>query len=123
MVISEQMTAEEFHRLNASAAGIKRPAWATDVDADPDNEMLAATAQPPQTTNAGAASSADAYADNLHDATAQQPQADSGRPVAGSRVLTVAELQALAKRRGLDFERLLSDAKSKGVVVEPTGVV
>ena len=86
--------------------------------------MLAATAQPPQTTNAGAASSADAYADNnLRDATAQQPQADSGRPVAGSRVLTVAELQALAKRRGLDFERLLSDAKSKGVVVEPTGVV
>ena len=99
-VISEQMSAEEFHRLNASAADVRRPAWAS-------NEMYDPKPEP----------------DMVPVPAAQGSQHESGVSSSGGRALSRAELQALAERRGLNFERLLADATSKGVIVEPAGAM
>ena len=93
VVRSESTTAEEFVRPTADAVS-QRPAWASHAAAPAGNEEQ----------NAGPSMSA--------------TQADAAEAPVGSRALKKGELKALADRRGLNFEKLLADALSRGIAVE-----
>ena len=93
VVRSESTTAEEFVKPTADAVS-QRPAWASHAAAPAGNEEQ----------NAGPSMSA--------------TQGDAAEASVGSRALKMGELKALADRRGLNFEKLLADARSRGIAVE-----
>ena len=88
---SEQTTAEEF---------VKRPA-----DLDSQRPVWAASAVAPA-ARAGA---------NEEGGRQSEPSSTQSAPPSVSRPLTKEELRALAARQGLDYERLLADALSRGI--------
>ncbi len=94
VVRSESTTAEEFVKPTADAVS-QRPAWASHA---------AAPAAGAVEQNAGPSVST--------------AQADAAEASVGSRALKKGELKALADRRGLNFEKLLADARSRGIAVE-----
>lgn len=94
VVRSESTTAEEFVKPTADAVS-QRPAWASHA---------AASAAGSVEQNAGLSMST--------------TQGDAAEASADSRALTKRELKALADRRGLNFEKLLADARSRGIAVE-----
>ena len=94
VVRSESTTAEEFVKITADAVS-HRPAWAPHG---------AASAPGSIEQNAGPSMST--------------AQADAAEASVDSRALTKGELKALADRRGLNFEKLLADARSRGIAVE-----
>ncbi len=93
VVRSESTTAEEFVKPTADAVS-QRPAWASHAAAPAGNEEQ----------NAGPSMST--------------AQGDAAEASVGSRALKMGELKALADRRGLNFEKLLADARSRGIAVE-----
>ena len=94
VVRSESTTAEEFMKPTADAVS-HRPAWAPH----------------------GAASAAGSVEQNAGPSMSTA-QADAAEASLDSRALTKGELKALADRRGLNFEKLLADARSRGIAVE-----
>ena len=94
VVRSESTTAEEFVKPTADAVS-QRPAWASHAAA-PAAGSVEQTAGPSVST----------------------AQADAAEAPVGSRALKKGELKALADRRGLNFEKLLADAWSRGIAVE-----
>ncbi len=94
LVKSESTAAEEFVKPTADASK-QRPAWAS-------------RAGPPATNDVEPQQDVESVSNAQH--------AEAGVS-SESRALTKKELQALADRRGLDFERLLADARSRGIFV------
>ena len=94
VVRSESTTAEEFVKPTADAVS-QRPAWASHA---------AAPAAGSVEQNAGPSVST--------------TQGDVAEASVDSRALKKGELKALADRRGLNFEKLLADARSRGIAVE-----
>ena len=96
---SEQTTAEEFVKPPADIDR-QRPVWAASA---------APAAQPVSGPAAQPVSGSDEEAAQYEGGS--QPSA----PPSESRPLTKQELRALAARRGLDYQRLLADAVSRGI--------
>ena len=94
VVRSESTTAEEFVKPTADAVS-QRPAWASHAAA-PAAGSVEQNAEPSVST----------------------AQADAAEASVDSRALKRGELKALADRRGLNFEKLLADARSRGIAVE-----
>ncbi|DBB04546.1 TPA: hypothetical protein ACH3X1_012628 [Trebouxia sp. C0004] len=94
VVTSESTTAEEFVKPTAEAVS-QRPAWASH-------------------TTASAAASVEQKAGP----SVSTAQAEAAEASVDSRALKKGELKALADRRGLNFEKLLADARSRGISVE-----
>lgn len=91
---SQQMTAEEFVKP-PSDIDSQRPVWAAAQAASAANDASGIDEQPAQ----------------------DDGESRPGAPPSESRPLTKTELRALAARRGLDYQRLLADAVSRGIPV------
>ena len=97
VVKSESTFAEEFVKPTSDVAE-QRPVWAV-------------RAGLPSSAPAG---SSGGQVDGIDTSSAESATAVESSE---SRALTKKELKALADRRGLDFERLLLDARSRGILV------
>ena len=97
VVKSESTSAEEFVKPTTDVAE-QRPVWAV-------------RAGLPSSAPAG---SSGGQVDGIDTSSAESATAVESSE---SRALTKKELKALADRRGLDFERLLVDARSRGILV------
>ena len=97
VVKSESTSAEEFVKPTPDVAE-QRPVWAVHAGL-------------PSSAPAG---SSGGQVDGIDTSSAESATAVESSE---SRALTKKELKALADRRGLDFERLLVDARSRGILV------
>ena len=96
VVNSQQTTAEEFVKPPADKDS-QRPVWAASA--------------------ASAASAAQPVSGSDEEAAQHEGESKPSAPPSESRPLTKQELRALAARRGLDYQRLLADAVSRGIPV------